>query len=60
MKAKVKELYESIKHLKQLTAEIGVYYYDLDNPSEWWDEAAQAAENVEEAIDILQELYDEY
>ncbi len=60
MKAKVKELYSSIKHLEKLADEINTYYYDLDDPSEWWDEAGQAAENVVEAIDILQELYDDY
>lgn len=37
MKAKVKELYSSIKPLEK-----------------------PAAENIEEAVDLLQELYDDY
>jgi len=34
MEDKVKELYQSIKHLSKLTEEIGVYYNDLVDPSE--------------------------
>lgn len=64
MKAKVKELYQKIKPFYQLAQEIGIYALDYDGSNdeqqEYWDDAGQAAESIEEAIDTLQEILDDY
>ena len=58
MKNKVKKLYQSIKEVYKLADEIDTYALDQD--SEFWDEAGTAAGNITEAIDTLQELFDDY
>ena len=58
MKDKVKQLYQSVKPLSELADEINTHA--VEQTSEYWDEAGQAAESITEAIDILQELFDDY